>query len=48
MWSYSTSKLHLHNGSVNLQNIAWIYVHGDYWDQDRVSLEAWFLANYEI
>ena len=44
----STSAPHLHNGSANLENYAWIYVHEDDWDQDGVLLETWFLADYDI
>ena len=34
--------------SANLENHAWIYVYKDDWDQDGVSLETWFFADYDI
>ena len=34
--------------STNLENYTWIYVHEDEWDQDRVLLETWILADYDI
>ena len=34
--------------SANLENYGWIYVQEDDWDQDRVLLETWFLADYVI
>ena len=33
---------------MNYKNYTWIYVHEDEWDQDKVLLETWFLADYDI
>ena len=46
----STSATQSHNGfSDGFSKIyAWIYVHEDEWDQDGVSLETWFFADYDI